>query len=496
MKPFVIFEMANNHMGDVAHGIGIIKAFADAVAPYRDSFKFAFKLQYRDLATFIRPDYRGRNDIKYVKRFEETRLAEADFRSLVATMRAHEFLTVCTPFDEVSVGRIEAHGIDIVKIASCALTDWPLLERIANSTLPIIASTAASDVEDIDAVVSFFQHREKQLTLMHCVGEYPTPDERLAINQIEFLRHRYRDVQVGFSSHERPDHTESIMLALARGASVFEKHVGLATEVHALNAYSSSPEQIADWLEAGQRALTMLGTSSRYVPTVVEQEGLRALQRGVFARRDIPAGTVLGPDDVFFAFPPEPGQVTANGWSKYVRYTVTEAVTANAPVLARQTSAHHDRQRVREAVKAVRALLRAANVILPGRSELEISHHYGIEQFDRFGLTMITIVNREYCKKILVMLGGQTHPEQYHRQKEETFVVLHGTMTLKLDGAAQTVKPGDVVTVERDVRHEFHTETGVVFEEISSTHIKEDSFYTDPAIATNGQRKTIMAYWM
>ncbi|OHC71879.1 MAG: spore coat protein [Rhodocyclales bacterium RIFCSPLOWO2_02_FULL_63_24] len=496
MKPLVIFEMANNHMGDIVHGMAIIKAFADVVTPYRSTFEFAFKLQYRELDTFIRPDYRGRSDIRYVKRFEETRLTDADFRRLIGTMRDHAFLTVCTPFDEASVARIEAHGIDVVKIASCALTDWPLLERIALCKLPIIASTAASGVEDIDAVVSFFQHRQKQLALMHCVGEYPTPDEHLAIRQIELLRQRYPDVRIGFSTHEQPDNTVAIMLALTSGATVFEKHVGLPSERYANNTYSASPTQIAEWLAAGRRALDMLGPTERYVPTDAEWEGLTALKRGVFARRDLPAGTILTANDVFFAFPPDPGQVTANDWSKYVSHTLNQPVVANAPIMRQQTTAQHHRQHVMAAVKAVRSLLREGNVILPGLSELEISHHYGLEKFDRFGLTMITIVNREYCKKVLVMLAGQTHPEQYHEQKEETFVVLHGTMILKLDGVAQKVKPGDVVTVERGVRHEFHTESGVVFEEISSTHIKDDSFYTDPTIASNAQRKTHLAYWM
>lgn len=496
MKPLVIFEMANNHMGDPVHGAAIIKAFAEVVAPHRDVFEFAFKLQYRDLDTFIRPDYRGRNDIKYVKRFEETRLSDDDFRRLIASMRVHGFLTVCTPFDEASVGRIEAHEIDIIKIASCALTDWPLLERIALTNLPIIASTAASGVEDIDAVVSFFQHRQKQLTLMHCVGEYPTPDDRLAIRQIELLRQRYPDVRIGFSTHEQPNNAIAIMLALGNGATVFEKHVGLPTERYVNNAYSASPSQIAAWLAAGRRAMDMLGPSERYVPTAAERDGLMALKRGVFARRDLPAGTILSASDVFFAFPPEAEQVTANDWSKYVSHILNEPVSTNSPIMARQTTVQHHRQHVLAAVKAVRSLLRQGNVILPGLSELEISHHYGLENFDRFGLTMITIVNREYCKKVLVMLPGQTHPEQYHQQKEETFVVLHGTMILTLDGKAQEVKPGDVVTVERGVRHEFHTETGVVFEEISSTHIKDDSFYTDPAIAANAQRKTHLAYWM
>lgn len=496
MKPLVIFEMANNHMGNPDHGMATIAAFAEVANPHRDRFEFAFKLQYRDLDSFIRPDYRGRSDVRHVKRFEETRLADEDFRRLVAAMRSHGFITVCTPFDEPSVGRIEAHGIDIVKIASCSLTDWPLLERVALADLPIIASTAAASLDDIDAVVSFLQHRHKRLTLMHCVGEYPTPDDHLAIRQIELLRQRYPDTRVGFSTHEQPDSTLAIMLALANGATVLEKHIGLATGAYANNAYSASPSQIGAWLAAGRRAMDMLGSTERYAPTTAERDGLMALKRGLFARRDLPAGKVLTEDDVFFAFPPESGQVLANDWSKYVSHTLTEPIAANTPILRRQTNSRHHRERILGAVQAVRRLLREGNVILPGRSELEISHHYGLENFDRYGLTLITIVNREYCKKVLVMLPGQTHPEQYHKQKEETFVVIHGSMTLKLDGKPQQAVPGDVVTVERGVRHEFQTETGVVFEEISSTHIKDDSFYTDPAIESNAQRKTLLAYWM
>jgi len=496
MKPLVIFEMANNHMGDTAHGCTVIKSFADAVAPYRDAFEFAFKLQYRDLDSFIHPDCKGRDDIKYVKRFEETRLTDAEFRTLVAAMREHGFTTVCTPFDETSVGRIEEHGIDIIKIASCAFTDWPLLERIVLCDRPVIASTAAAAVEDIDAVVSFFSHRDRNLSLMHCVGEYPTPDERLAISQIELLRQRYPSVRIGFSSHEQPDHTETIQLAMAKGAMIFEKHVGLPTDRYALNAYSASPAQIVPWLDAGRRALRMLGTTERYLPTAAEKDGLLALKRGVFVRRDLSAGHVLATDDVYFAFPPQPGQVTANDWSKYIRYTLDSPVATNGPVLATKVTAVHLRQLVNDAVIAVRALLKAGNVILPGRSELEISHHYGLEQFDRYGLTMITVVNREYCKKVLVLLPGQSHPEQHHRQKEETFVVLHGSMTIHLDGVAQVAGPGDVVTVERGVKHSFRSDTGVVFEEISSTHIPDDSFYTDPAIGANQQRKTHLTYWM
>jgi len=86
LKPMFILEMANNHMGDVSHGLNIIREFHKVVKEF--PFKFAFKLQYRQLDTFIHPLYRDRQDIKYVKRFSETRLSEEDFKKLLAEMQS------------------------------------------------------------------------------------------------------------------------------------------------------------------------------------------------------------------------------------------------------------------------------------------------------------------------------------------------------------------------------------------------------------------------
>ncbi|MBU3903059.1 MAG: N-acetylneuraminate synthase family protein, partial [Gammaproteobacteria bacterium] len=186
--PLFVLEMANNHMGDLNHGLALVRAFGAVCREL--PFHFAFKLQYRDLDTFIHPSSQGRDDIKYVKRFSETRLTREAFDRLVEEMRANGFLTMSTPFDEVSVSTIEEQNLDIIKIASCSFTDWPLLERIALCDKPIVASTAGASVEDIDRVVSFFAHRSKNFAIMHCVGEYPTPDEHMHLSQIDFLRAR------------------------------------------------------------------------------------------------------------------------------------------------------------------------------------------------------------------------------------------------------------------------------------------------------------------
>ena len=109
---------------------------------------------------------------------------------------------------------------------------------------------------------------------------------------------------------------------------------------------------------------------------------------------------------------------------------------------------------------------------------------------------MITVVNREYCKKLIVVLPNQNHPEQLHKKKEETYHVLYGDVSVTLDGQTQHNKAGDVTVVPRGVRHAFTSKGGCIIEEISSTHIVDDSFYTDPAITDNPNRKTFVTYWM
>lgn len=490
-----VLEMANNHMGDIEHGIEVVRSFGAVCRKY--PFKVAFKLQYRDLDTFIHPACKGRDDIKYVKRFSETRLTRADFDRLIAEIRKEGFITMVTPFDEPSVDLIESQSVEIIKIASCSLTDWPLLEKIVSTKKPIIASTAGASLEDIDRVISFLQHRGKEFAIMHCVGEYPTADEKMHLSQIDFLKARYPNVRIGFSTHESPANTDIIKLAVAKGATIFEKHVGLPTQKYPLNAYSASPEQIDAWLSAALYAQTLCGVGDARLPANKnETESLRSLRRGVFVKSLIKAGEIIRPEDVYFAFPSVEGQVTANDWSKYALYKAMSDIGPDAAVGQNNSVQVDTRERVWNIAQRVKKLLEDSHITVPGGVGLEISHHYGIEKFDEVGLTLITVVNRDYCKKLLVSLPGQFHPEQYHKQKEETFHVLYGEVKLELDGKPLVCRMGDVVTVLPGVRHAFRSDTGAIIEEISSTHIKDDSFYTDPEISKNTNRKTFLTYWM
>jgi N-acetylneuraminate synthase len=494
-RPLFVYEMANNHMGDVEHGIRIVSELKKASEGF--PFGFCVKLQYRDITRCIHPDFGNRYDLKYVKRFSETHLCWDDYRKIKDAIVEAGFLSMCTPWDEGSVDKIVEHGFDFMKIPSCYFSDWPLLERIAEHDLPIVASTAGEALAEIDRVVSFFKHRNKALTIMHCVGEYPAPDEHLHLGQIALLKKRYPELPVGYSTHERPDNTEAVKIAIAMGAVMFEKHVGVQTDKYALNAYSANPQQVRNWLQAANDAFIMMGSLDvRYLAPAGEQAALQELARGAFVKNAVKAGEMIQPANIFFAMPNVKGQLVAQDFSKYSEYVARDDISANGAVMRESVDAHNRRELVYKIVSDVKALIRKSKVQVPGQCDLEISHHYGLENFRETGITAITVVNREYCKRLMVVLPGQKHPEQWHNQKDETYHILYGDVTVELDGKRSTHKSNDVITISHGVRHSFWTSHGAIIEEVSSSYSMNDSFYTDERIASNPHRKTFVTYWI
>jgi quercetin dioxygenase-like cupin family protein len=287
------------------------------------------------------------------------------------------------------------------------------------------------------------------------------------------------------------------MLAVAKGATVFEKHVGVPTEKYSINAYSATPGQIRSWLGAAERALSMCGVADRrHEFSATEKKTLGELHRAVFARRDLLPGELIRPGDVFLSIPGAPGQLVANDLSKYTEFRVVDRIPAKAAVMRANVTEQDHQKFVRSIVREVKALLKTSRTVVPSQLELEISHHYGLEHFREYGSTTITVVNREYCKRVILILPGQTHPEQWHELKDETYHLLYGEIELTLDGARRICGKNEVVIIPRGVRHAFTSAKGAVIEEISSAYSQNDSYYTDTSINKNKSRKTFITHWV
>jgi len=485
--------MANNHMGDVDHGLNIIRALKEVSQPF--DFDFAIKFQFRNLSTFIHPKFKG-SELKFVKRFEETALSESDWKKLIDETKHHNFKCITTPFDEQSIPKALDLDIDILKIASCSMADWPLIEELAKTDKEIIFSTAGADLNNIDNMVSFFKNRNKKITLMHCVGKYPTPDDELQVGQIEFYKNRYNNIDIGYSTHENPNNFLAAGLALSLGASTFEKHVAIKTDKYGINDYSATPEQITQWLTSIKNSKSIIGIRDKRADIPKDEiSSLRGLQRGMFLNKDIKKGHKILLEDLNFFIPVEENGYTANDFSKYCKLIAEKDIKKNEAISRNNTVSSNLRDSILEIVEKIKSVIKENNVIVPNGQLMEISHHYGLDNFYKYGLVMFTIVNEEYCKKLLVLLPNQSHPAQYHKVKRETFHVINGDISLSLDGVESSLSVGDVVTIEPNVIHIFSSKNGCIIEEISSNHKINDSFYVDKKIMKNNNRKTIVNYW-
>lgn len=491
-RALFVFEMANNHQGSVEHGLKIIRAMGKIARSYH--LKAAIKFQYRDLDTLIHPDYAARTDVKHIPRFLSTRLAPAQFAELIAATRDEGLITICTPFDEPSVDLVVDHGIQILKVASACANDWPLLEAIAHARKPVICSTGGKTLDDIDNVVSFFTHRKVDFALLHCVGTYPTQNQDQYLNFMERMQRRYPFVPVGYSGHEAPDNLDVVKVAVAKGAQILERHVGVPTDTITLNAYSMNPEQVERWVQAALAARDICGNdgNNKHI-TQAEVESLQSLSRGVYARRDIHQGERLSRGDVFFAMPCQDGQTTSGEFQETM--IASRDYSRLAPIYERRPTTPVSI--VRGLIHDIKGMFYEAHIQIGPDYEIELSHHYGLEHFRRTGALIVSVINREYCKKLVAMLPGQAHPNHRHKVKEETFQVLWGDLDVTLEDRTLQLKPGDKVLVERGAWHSFASQGGCIFEEISTTHVKSDSYYEDEAIARLDpmERKTVLEDW-
>ena len=491
-----IFDIANNHQGSLEHGLNIIKAFGK-VARTLD-IKAVFKFQFRDLDTLIHPDHLDSKDNKHISRFTSTKLSLNDYTKLLNQVKKEGLLSMCTPFDEKSVDNIIALDFDFIKVASCCAKDWPLLSKISKAYMPIVISSGGLSIKDIDKLVSFFSHKGNSFALMHCVSVYPSNDDQLSLNQINLLKERYPNISIGWSTHEHPDNTLAVSIAKAKGASLFERHVGLVTDEISLNSYSSTPDQATEWINSYKRTKAICGNGMKRTHPVNEKHSLDILKRGVYIKNDIEEGQKLTREHVFFAMPLLENQIDSGSWKDSME--ITQNIKANQPISWDQIKNLKDSNKniiLKEAIHEIKALLNKASIVLNSEFDIEFSHHYGKDKFLEIGTFIINCINREYCKKILVQLPGQKHPVHYHLKKEETFQILYGCLETITEGHRRTLHPGETLLVQPGVWHSFWSENGCVFEEVSTTHYNNDSIYNDKKIndMKREDRKTKARNW-
>jgi len=305
-----VLEMANNHWGNLERGLKIIDQFSKIVR--FNNVRASIKLQFRDVDSFIHKDFKNRTDVRYIKKTIDTKMSRKDLATLVAAIRESGCIPSATPFDEISVDLCEELDLPFLKLASSDVNDWFLIERIAKTKKPVLASSGGSSIKDLDDLVTFFGNRNIPLGLNHCVSLYPTQQSDLELNQIDFLRNRYPGNTIGLSTHEYEDWEASVSIAYAKGARTFERHIDIEDGGITLSPYCSLPHQIDTWFKTFRKAKRMCGYPgiAKRRCRAEEVKYLDALVRGVYAKRNLKKGDIISDQDVYLAVPLQKGQLS------------------------------------------------------------------------------------------------------------------------------------------------------------------------------------------
>jgi sialic acid synthase SpsE len=329
-----VLEAANNHWGDLERGKKIIQDFATVVR--YNNVKAAIKFQFRDVDSFIHDDFKGNQEIRYIKKTEATKMSHAQYRSLADAVVKAGCIPMATPFDEASVDLCVNLNFPIIKIASSDINDWSLLERIAYTKKPVIASSGGASEKSLDELVQYFENRNIPLAINHCVSLYPSEDDQLELNQIKYLKDRYPNHVIGFSSHEYHDWHSSMLISYALGVRTWERHIDIEYNGVPVSPYCSVPSQADAWFKSFHKAVEMLGNSAtaRRIISKEETKYLDALVRGVYARRDLPKGYELSSEsfsqDFKLAVPLRKGQLSTREILNGLK--ITQGISAGDPV--------------------------------------------------------------------------------------------------------------------------------------------------------------------
>ncbi|MBC7978712.1 MAG: N-acetylneuraminate synthase family protein, partial [Myxococcales bacterium] len=224
--PFVIAELSANHLGSLERAFAIIDAAADAGC---DALKLQTFTPHAMTIDSARADFHiadgpweGRSlwDL-----YDEAHTPWDWHAQLFARGAARGLVVFSTPFDELAVEQLDRLGAPAFKIASFELVDLELIACAARTHKPLILSTGmASDAELGEAIETARSHGTGGVALLHCVSGYPTPIEQTNLRRLDAIA--ALGTVVGISDHS-PGAIVPIA-AVARGASIIEKHLTLA----------------------------------------------------------------------------------------------------------------------------------------------------------------------------------------------------------------------------------------------------------------------------
>lgn len=293
-KTIIIAEAGVNHNGSLETAMQLVEKAAEAGADY---VKFqTFRTENLVTASAHKADYQiqntGNSDSQFAM-LKKLELSEADHLALQKHCEAHHIKFISTPFDLESIDFLADLGMDFFKIPSGEITNYPYLKHIARKGLPVVLSSGMATMEDIANTLSVLERfglDRKQISLLHCTTEYPTPMNEVNLKAMETLRKTF-NLPVGYS-----DHTQGIEVAIAAtalGAAIIEKHFTLDRNMEGPDHIASlEPQELKAMVQAIRHIEKALGDGDKK-PMPSETKNKAIARKSIVAKRPISENEIL-----------------------------------------------------------------------------------------------------------------------------------------------------------------------------------------------------------
>ncbi len=293
--PFFIAEVGQNHQGSLKIALDYVDTFSNLGASaikfqMRNNKKLFSKKAYNQI-------YNSKNafDEIYGKHREKLELSLNDFKKIKKKCIEKKVYFMATPFDEDSLEKLCKIGVDIIKIASFDLGNLSLIEKIAKKKIPVVISIGGGQTKHIESSIKLLKKYNKNVAILHCNSEYPTPYKNLGLENITKLKKKYRGFAIGSS-----DHFNGILsgpIAYMLGAKVFEKHVTFNRSWKGTDhIFSLMPEGFRKFVRDIKRTPYMLKMKNKSL--IGKEEVFKKLGKSLILRKTLKKNSLIKLDDL------------------------------------------------------------------------------------------------------------------------------------------------------------------------------------------------------
>lgn len=301
-KPYVIAEIGVNHEGSMVLAKRLVDEAREGGA---DAVKFqSYKAE--TLASKDSPSYWDTTEEPTISQYELFKKHDSFWKDEMQELADYcgevgiEFLS--TPFDIESADFLN-EMMDVYKVSSSDITNKPFIEYLCKFNKPIILSTGASSLSEIVEAVSWIEMFGNPLALLHCVLNYPTPDDNANLGMIIDLKVRFPNKIIGYSDHTLPKDMKVCEMATLLGSVIIEKHFTHDKTLQGNDHYHAmDKEDLKTYRKNLERTFEILGSFK--IEALEDEEPARQnARRSLVADKYIPKGKVIEKSDLTFKRP-------------------------------------------------------------------------------------------------------------------------------------------------------------------------------------------------